>query len=109
MLFSLLTRRGGQTLRATPDYLRGGRRDGSCTPARSSILRAVTSLGRRRSDAEGWSIGVFQFVKSAKWRIGEQSALEALGELSTERGRGSVEWHKMGSGVVLESQGRQRR
>ena len=27
---------------------------------------------------QGWSIGVFQFVKSAKWRIGEQSALEAL-------------------------------
>ena len=25
---------------------------------------------------QGWSVGVFQFVKSAKWRIGEQSVLE---------------------------------
>ena len=48
---------------------------------------------------QGWSIGVFQFVKSAKWRIGEQSALQALGELHTDSGRGgAVEWHKMGSG-----------
>ncbi|GAA3623383.1 cob(I)yrinic acid a,c-diamide adenosyltransferase [Microlunatus ginsengisoli] len=44
---------------------------------------------------QGWSVGVFQFVKSAKWRIGEQSALEALSE--TGRG-GPIEWHKMGSG-----------
>lgn len=48
---------------------------------------------------QGWSIGVFQFVKSAKWRIGEQTALEALGKLHEETGQGgSVEWHKMGSG-----------
>ena len=45
------------------------------------------------------SIGVFQFVKSAKWRIGEQTALERLGELHDETGEGGpVEWHKMGSG-----------
>lgn len=48
---------------------------------------------------QGWSIGVFQFVKSAKWRIGEQTALEALGRLHDETGEGGpVEWHKMGSG-----------
>lgn len=48
---------------------------------------------------QGWSIGVFQFVKSAKWRIGERTALEALGKLHEETGQGgSVEWHKMGSG-----------
>jgi len=48
---------------------------------------------------QGWSIGVFQFVKSAKWRIGEQTALEALGKLHEETGQGgAVEWHKMGSG-----------
>jgi cob(I)alamin adenosyltransferase len=46
-----------------------------------------------------WSIGVFQFVKSAKWRIGEQTVLERLGRLHDETGEGgSVEWHKMGSG-----------
>ena len=38
---------------------------------------------------------MFQFVKSAKWRVGEQTALEALA--ASGQG-GSVEWHKMGSG-----------
>ncbi len=48
---------------------------------------------------QGWSIGVFQFVKSAKWRIGEQTALEALDKLHTETGQGGpIEWHKMGAG-----------
>lgn len=48
---------------------------------------------------QGWSIGVFQFVKSAKWRIGEQAVLERLGELHRADGVGGpVEWHKMGSG-----------
>ena len=42
---------------------------------------------------QGWSIGVFQFVKSAKWRLGEQTAFEML-----PPGKGTVEWHKMGSG-----------
>ncbi|HUR12880.1 MAG TPA: cob(I)yrinic acid a,c-diamide adenosyltransferase [Mycobacteriales bacterium] len=44
---------------------------------------------------QGWSIGVFQFVKSAKWRVGEEQALRVLGE-SAEGG--SVTWHKMGEG-----------
>jgi cob(I)alamin adenosyltransferase len=48
---------------------------------------------------QGWSIGVFQFVKSAKWRIGEQTVLERLGRLHEETGEGGpVAWHKMGSG-----------
>jgi cob(I)alamin adenosyltransferase len=48
---------------------------------------------------QGWSIGVFQFVKSAKWQIGEQAALLALGELHEQTGAGGpVEWHKMGAG-----------
>ena len=48
---------------------------------------------------QGWDIGVFQFVKSAKWRIGEQTVLERLGRLHDETGEGGpVEWHKMGSG-----------
>jgi cob(I)alamin adenosyltransferase len=44
---------------------------------------------------QGWPIGVFQFVKSAKWRIGEERALRVLGE-SGEGGR--VDWQKMGEG-----------
>ncbi len=48
---------------------------------------------------QGWRVGVFQFVKSAKWRIGEQTVLERLGRLHDETGEGGpVEWHKMGSG-----------
>ena len=48
---------------------------------------------------QGWSIGVFQFVKSAKWRVGEESALRALGEVHESSGQGGpVEWHKMGEG-----------
>jgi cob(I)alamin adenosyltransferase len=44
---------------------------------------------------QGWPIGVFQFVKSAKWRIGEERALRVLGD-SAEGG--PVDWHKMGEG-----------
>lgn len=48
---------------------------------------------------QGWSIGVFQFVKSAKWRVGEESAFRALGRLHEQTGEGGpVEWHKMGEG-----------
>ncbi|NIJ13713.1 cob(I)alamin adenosyltransferase [Saccharomonospora amisosensis] len=44
---------------------------------------------------QGWSIGVFQFVKSAKWRVGEEAAFRAL---DASGAGGSVEWHKMGEG-----------
>ncbi|MEV1293786.1 cob(I)yrinic acid a,c-diamide adenosyltransferase [Pseudonocardia sp. NPDC049635] len=48
---------------------------------------------------QGWSIGVFQFVKSAKWKVGEEEAFRALGRVHDETGQGGpVEWHKMGSG-----------
>ena len=48
---------------------------------------------------QGWSIGEFQFVKSAKWRIGEQAALAALDDVHRSTGQGGpIEWHKMGSG-----------
>lgn len=48
---------------------------------------------------QGWSIGVFQFVKSAKWRVGEETAFRALGKTHDETGQGGpVEWHKMGEG-----------
>jgi len=48
---------------------------------------------------QGWSIGVFQFVKSAKWKVGEEEAFRALGRVHSQTGEGGpVEWHKMGSG-----------
>ena len=52
-----------------------------------------------RGWAQGWSIGVFQFVKSAKWKVGEEAAFRALGRVHAETGEGGpVEWHKMGEG-----------
>ncbi|MER7990132.1 cob(I)yrinic acid a,c-diamide adenosyltransferase [Streptomyces noursei] len=44
---------------------------------------------------QGWPVGVFQFVKSAKWKVGEERALKVLG--ATGEG-GTVAWHKMGEG-----------
>ena len=85
--------------------------DGLTTRQRRNrqLLMVHTGAGKGKSTAafglalrgwnQGWNIGVFQFVKSAKWRIGEEAALNALGELHGSTGRGGpVEWHKMGSG-----------
>jgi cob(I)alamin adenosyltransferase len=52
-----------------------------------------------RGWSQGWSIGVFQFVKSAKWKVGEETAFRALGKVHEQTGEGGpVEWHKMGEG-----------
>ena len=48
---------------------------------------------------QGWGIAVYQFVKSAKWRGGEEAAFRALGQLHEQTGEGGeVAWHKMGEG-----------
>ncbi|MDY7090763.1 MAG: cob(I)yrinic acid a,c-diamide adenosyltransferase [Actinomycetota bacterium] len=85
--------------------------DGSTTRQRRNqpLLMVHTGNGKGKSTAafglamrawnQGWDIGVFQFVKSAKWRIGEQTVLERLALLHEQTGEGGpVEWHKMGSG-----------
>ena len=85
--------------------------DGLTTRQRRNrpLLMVHTGDGKGKSTAafglairawnQGWNIGVFQFVKSAKWRIGEQAVLERLGALHDETGEGGpVEWHKMGAG-----------
>ena len=67
-----------------------------------STQSTLAPAGRRHPDAmialrgwaQGWSIGVFQFVKSEKWRVGEEAALRALGAT----GGAPVTWHKMGEG-----------
>ena len=76
---------------------------------RRPILAVHTGPGKGKSTAAfglalrgwnaGWPIGVFQFVKSAKWRVGEEDALTALGEYHAQTGKGApVTWHKMGEG-----------
>lgn len=85
--------------------------DGLTTRARRNtpVLAVHTGPGKGKSTAAfgmalrawnaGMSVAVFQFVKSAKWKVGEESAFAALGQLNTEQGTGgAVEWHKMGSG-----------
>jgi cob(I)alamin adenosyltransferase len=67
---------------------------------RQAVLAVHTGHGKGKSTAAfgmalrawsaGWTIGVFQFVKSPKWKVGEETALRALGE--------RVTWHKMGEG-----------
>jgi cob(I)alamin adenosyltransferase len=81
--------------------------DGLTTRQRRNrpLLIVHTGPGKGKSTAafglalrawnQGWPVGVFQFVKSAKWRVGEERALKVLGE--TGQG-GPVTWHKMGEG-----------
>ncbi len=48
---------------------------------------------------QGWPMVVYQFVKSAKWKTGEESAFRALGQAHQQTGQGGpVTWHKMGEG-----------
>ena len=52
-----------------------------------------------RAWSAGWPIGVFQFTKSPKWRVGEEDALKALGQVHAATGQGApVTWHRMGAG-----------
>ena len=81
--------------------------DGLTTRQRRTqpVLAVHTGPGKGKSTAafglalrawnQGWPIGVFQFVKSAKWKVGEEHALRVLG--ATGEG-GTVAWHKMGEG-----------
>ena len=85
--------------------------DGLSTRARRNapVLAVHTGPGKGKSTAAfgmalrawnaGFDIAVFQFVKSAKWKVGEESAFRALDRMHSEQGVGGpVEWHKMGAG-----------
>ena len=85
--------------------------DGLTTRTRRNapLLAVHTGAGKGKSTAafgmalrawnQGFDIAVFQFVKSAKWKVGEEAAFRELGRLYDERGVGGhVEWHKMGAG-----------
>lgn len=73
--------------------------DGLTTKVRRTRPRLIvhTGTGKGKSTAafglmlrgwaQDWKVGVFQFVKSSKWKVGEERAAEALG----------IDWHKMGS------------
>ena len=85
--------------------------DGLTTRTRRNapLLAVHTGTGKGKSTAafgmalrawnQGFDVAVFQFVKSAKWKVGEEAAFQALGRLHDEQGIGGpVQWHKMGAG-----------
>ena len=85
--------------------------DGLSTRARrkAPLLAVHTGAGKGKSTAafgmalrawnQGFDVAVFQFVKSAKWKVGEEAAFRELGRLHDEHDvGGAVEWHKMGAG-----------
>jgi cob(I)alamin adenosyltransferase len=83
-----LTTRQRRTLPLTVVHTGHGK--GKTTAAFGLALRAWNA---------GWPIGVFQFVKSAKWKIGEEPVFKTLGALYEQTGQGApVAWHKMGEG-----------
>jgi cob(I)alamin adenosyltransferase len=85
--------------------------DGLTTRARRNmpVLAVHTGAGKGKSTAAfgmalrawnaGLAIAVFQFVKSAKWKVGEEAAFRQLARLHDEHAVGGpVQWHKMGAG-----------
>lgn len=94
--------------KGTPDHVPD---DGLTTAQRRHrpALIVNTGAGKGKSTAafgtalrgwhQGWSIGVFQFVKSGRWATGEQAAFEALDRVHRETGAGGpVTWRSLGSG-----------
>ena len=64
--------------------------NGKTTAAMGTELRAWN---------QGWSIGIFQFIKSGRWRVGERDAFAALSEAHDRTGIGGrVTWEVMGTG-----------
>ena len=71
--------------------------------ARASVLLVNTGEGKGKSSAafgvmgrgwaRGWTVGVVQFVKGGKWKVGERKLAEHLG----------IEWQVLGDGFTWES------
>ena len=85
--------------------------DGLTTRQRRNqpVLAVHTGPGKGKSTAafgmalrawnQGFDVAVFQFVKSAKWKVGEEATFSTLDRLHAETGAGGpVQWHKMGEG-----------
>jgi cob(I)alamin adenosyltransferase len=72
-------------------------------PRAESIVLLNTGHGKGKSSAafgvmgrawaRGWTVGVVQFVKSGKWKVGERKLADHLG----------IEWHALGDGFTWES------
>ena len=62
-----------------------GHGKGKTTAAMGTLIRAV---------ARGWKVCVIQFIKSGKWRAGEEQVARQLG----------VDWWKLGDGFTWDSE-----
>lgn len=72
-------------------------------PRAESIVLLNTGDGKGKSSAafgvmsrgwaRGWHVGVVQFVKGGKWKVGERKLADHLG----------IEWHTLGDGFTWES------
>ncbi|MGI5950281.1 MAG: cob(I)yrinic acid a,c-diamide adenosyltransferase [Brooklawnia sp.] len=63
---------------------------GKTTAAMGLVMRAWT---------QGIPVGVYQFIKAAKWPTGERFAGQALATVHTEKKQGGpIEWHNFGAG-----------
>lgn len=72
-------------------------------PRADSIVLLNTGDGKGKSSAafgvmgrgwaRGWRVGVVQFVKGGKWKVGERKLADHLG----------IEWHTLGDGFTWES------
>jgi len=79
-------------------------------PREQPLLVVNTGIGKGKSTAafglllrgwaQGWPIGVYQFVKSGKWKVGEHAAAMALSESAHG---GQIDWFKMGDGWTWTS------
>ena len=88
---------GDQTREAVPEMAEGA-------PGRvASLVLVNTGHGKGKSSAafgvmgrawaRGWTVGVVQFVKGGKWKVGEKKLAEHLG----------IEWQTLGDGFTWES------
>ena len=66
-----------------------GEGKGKSTAAFGMVLRAW---------ARGYRVGVYQFMKSGKWKVGEEKAARALGTIGP-----AIVWEKMGDGWTWTS------
>jgi cob(I)alamin adenosyltransferase len=81
----------------------GGNSDGTAPARATSLVLINTGHGKGKSSsafgvmgrgwARGWTVGVVQFVKSGKWKVGERKLADHLG----------IEWSTMGDGFTWES------
>lgn len=84
--------------------------DGLTTRQRRNrpLVVVHTGIGKGKSTAafglalrawnQGWPIGVFQFVKSAKWKVGEENALKVLGASGEAGPSTGTKWARAGRG-----------